>query len=60
MVFQLLRDLIILVDSLSIILDMGLIVYHPKRWSEIAWVAVGGRSSVVRAPCAAAKAGGPA
>ena len=38
---QLLGDLIIPVDALSIILDVGLIVYHPKSWSEIAWVAVG-------------------
>ena len=41
-----LGDLIILIDSLSISLGM-----------EIAWVAVGNHSSVVRAP--AAKAGGP-
>ena len=51
-----LGDLVIPVDSLSITLGMGLSITL-KSYSEVAWVAVGDRSSVVRVP--AARAGGP-
>ena len=44
------------VTSLSIILGMWLIM---TLKSEIAWVAVGSPSSVIRAPAVVAKAGGP-
>ena len=48
-----LGDLVIPADSLSISLGIGLSI---TWWKVNAWVAVGGRSSVVRAP--EAKAGG--
>ena len=51
-----LGDLVISVGSLSISLVMGLSITL-KSYSEVAWVAVGDRSSMVRVP--AAKAGGP-
>ena len=51
-----LGDLVIPVGSLSISLVMGLSITL-KSYSEVAWVAVGDRSSMVRVP--AAKAGGP-
>ena len=51
-----LGDLVVPVDSLSISLGMGLSI-TPKSCSEVAWVAGGDRSSVVRVP--AARAGRP-
>ena len=50
-------DLIIPVDSLSISLGMGLSITLKVGVEQLRWLAVGGRSSAVRAP--AAKAGDP-